>query len=346
MGIGLDLGAARFRALRRGSRGLVARQTPTAYAAVAASEDHAQLFQRARVSAAQADHAMLVSGPEAELVAMTSHEPLVPMFIEGRLPANDPIARQVAAERVASVWDASEASAGHICTAVLPGDAPRGDATHEFFRQLLSLSGSPPRIITSTQAIALAELGRSGFAGVILSFGATSASLALIERGEIGAMVDVPCGGDWIDRRLAEELRQFTFDRAGHRYLDTVGISRWKLATERSLATTDDPAETGDRVLRQAYVEILTSLLARFRRAVVREGVNGARKQPLTVVCHGGSTRITGFLPLWEQYWNQAEIDLTTSPARLTVDDTWTVARGCLIHSELARDALPRRRTA
>ncbi|MFV0444733.1 MAG: hypothetical protein ACK5Q5_14270 [Planctomycetaceae bacterium] len=343
MGIGLDLGATHFRTLRRDQHQLIARKTPTAYTAVQASADHAHLLQRAHLQAAPADHALLVAGTEAELVAMTMNQPLVPLLMDGRLPANDPIARQVAAERVASILEMHADQPVPICTAVLPGDAPQGEPTREFFRQLISLHGCRPRFISATQAIALAELGNSSFAGVILSFGATGASLALMERGEIQAFVDVPCGGDWIDRRLAQELRQFTFDRDGHRYLDTVAVSRWKQAPDRSLAAD---INTDNQLLRKTYAEVLTALLARFRRTVIREGVNGPRKTPLSLICHGGCTQISGFLPQWEQFWKQAEIDLVVAPARLARDDQWTIARGCLIHSELAHDAQNNRRAA
>jgi hypothetical protein len=336
MSIGLDLGTSRFRSLRRQDRRLIARQTPTAYAAVEATTDHARLLNQIRIPVIRSDAAFLVSGPDAESFAAAFSRPLIPLFVEGQLPEADPIARQVVAERLGSVIEHQGREARAGCSVVLPRDAVAGSATHDYLLRLVTLQGYAPQPISTAQAVGLAELSTSGFAGVVLSFGASCASLALIERGQIGTLVEVPCGGDWIDRTIAEETGLCLHDRDGLRYFDTVGSARWKQAPDRQLNT---PTDATSAVLLRCYTEVLTSLLGRFQRALVREGMNGVRRTALPIICHGGCTRINGFLTLFSRLWQQAEIDLSIGASRLSQDDNWTVARGCLIHSEVAVDS-------
>lgn len=333
MGLGFDLGTSRFRCVRRSDRRLLARQAATGYVAIAATPARSRLLSQAHIAAIRTDDSLLLTAGDAEPLAAALSQPLIPLLPEGQLPEADPVGRQIAAELIAGLCGKIEPGARNSASVVLPRDAGPGSPIHDFLLQLLRLQGIEPQVLAATQAVGLSELGGSAFAGIVLSFGAAGASLALIERGQLEALTDVPCGGDWIDRRLAEELQQYTFDVEGRRYLDTVAVNRWKHAVERTLgAVTSD----GEAILEQAYVEILTSLLARFRTTIVREGVNGARRQALPIVCHGGCTLLPGFVPVWERLWRQSEIDLTVGASRLARDDNWAVARGCLIHTEIA----------
>lgn len=343
MGMGFDLGTSRFRCVRRNDRRLLARQAATGYVAIAATPARTRLLSQAHIAAIRTDDSLLLTAGDAEPLAAALSQPLIPLLPEGRLPEADPVGRQVAAELIAGLCGRMEPAATKSASVVLPRDAGPGSPIHDFLLQLLKLQGFEPQVIAATQAIGLSELGESAFAGIVLSFGAAGASLALVERGQLEALTDVPCGGDWVDRRLAEELQQFTYDPEGRRYLDTAGMNRWKHAAERKLGAATCE---GESILEQAYVEILTSLLARFRTSVVREGLNGARRQPLPIVCHGGCTRLAGFLPLWERLWRQAAIELTVGPSRLTRDDNWAVARGCLIHAEIAAQSVQLNRAA
>lgn len=330
MSIGLDLGTSRFRALRRDGERLLARQLPTAYTALEGTQAQSRLLSQARIVPTHADDACVILGPEAESVAAALGRPLIPLFPEAQLPAADPLARQVAAALIDGIVGVESRGP---CSVVLPRDAASGSMLHDFLMQILKLGQLVPRVITAGQAVGLAELGRDEFTGVILGMGAAGTSLTLLEHGEVQVATDVPCGGDWLDQQLARGQQRFAFDAAGRKYADLAGTAQWKRAPERSLAATDT---ADDAPLRQGYAEILTALLARFRSAVVREGVNGKRRKPLPLVCHGGGTRVRGFQDFLQRLWQAAEIDLSIAAPRLARDDEWVVARGCLIHAELA----------
>jgi hypothetical protein len=337
MHLGLDLGSSRFRALRRDGDRLLGRQVPTAYTALEGTPAQIRLLNQARIIPIRVDDACLIVGAEAESIAAALGRPLIPLLPEGELPTSDPLARQVTAELLESILGV-EAIAG--CTVVFPHDVEAVAPLHQFLLRMLRLRGITPRIISAAQATGLAELNREGFVGLVLCCGASGASLALIEHGELQATADVPCGGEWIDQQLAHRLERYTFDGEGRRYLDLNGVARWKQAAERSLIRVDDSAGA---VLLEAYSEVLAALFGRFRSALVREGANGRRRHPLPVVCQGGATRIGGFTDLFSRLWLQSELDLNIAAPRLASDDNWVNARGCLIHAELTLAAEPRR---
>ena len=343
MSIALDLGSSRFRVLRREGRRLVGRQTRTAYLAVAASPAHQRLLNQAHIACIRADDAQLVLGADAEHLAVALGQPLLPLLPEGRLPAADPLARQLLAELLQGLIGPGNERTPRAASVILPGNAAPGTPLHEFLVHLLTLQGITPSVITTLEAICLAELGTEQFSGIVLSLGASGAELALIEHGRAQTLVDVPCGGDWIDRRLAEEFQQVLFDPRGERFLDLIGVRTWKHAPSRSLT---DAATVGDAVLLQAYREVLAALLGRFRSAVVRDGTNGPRRCPLPVVCHGGPASVPGFPELLMRLWRQAEIDLPIGGFRVCRDALWTAARGCLIHAEVEQSGSARRHAA
>ncbi|MCA9054979.1 MAG: hypothetical protein KDA75_14155 [Planctomycetaceae bacterium] len=334
MSMALDLGSSRFRTLRREGRRLVGRQTRTAYLAVADSPAHVRLLNQAHVTSVRADDAHLVLGTDAEHLAVALGQPLLPLLPEGRLPEADPLARQLTAELLHGLIGARGDQSPRTASLILPGDATPGSPLHDFVVHLLNLQGLAPKIITSNEAICLAELGSEQFTGIVLRMGASDAGLALVEHGNAQTIVDVPCGGDWIDRRLAEELEQTLYDHRGECFLDLIGVRSWKHIPERSLSA---PSTDADEVLVQAYREILAALLGRFRSAVVRDGTNGARRRPLSLVCQGGPTIVPGFAELLMHLWRQADIDLPVAGLRVCRDPLWTAARGCLIHAEVAR---------
>lgn len=329
MPLGLDLGTSRFRALRRDGERLLARQVPTAYAAIEGTPAQSRLLSQARITPIHVDDACVIVGSEADYVAAALGRPLIPLLPEAQLPTSDPLARQVVAELLDSVLGPEIDGS---CTVTLPRDVQPESSLHEFLLRMLQLRGVTPQIVTAAQAVAVAELGRDEFAGVVVLLSAAGASASLIEHGELQVTTEVPCGGDWLDQELARKLERCTYDAEGRRYLDLAGIARWKLSAERDLGVASDDAATA---LSQGYTEILSALLGRLRTAVIREGVNGPRRKRLPLICQGGGTRITGFLPLLSRLWSQVEIDLPTSAPRLARDDNWVVARGCLIHAEL-----------
>ena len=334
MSMGLDLGASRFRALRKERRRLIGCQAPTGYLAIADTPDHVRLLNQARISNVQSDDARLVLGSEVDQIASALERPIVPSLPEGRIPLDDPLSRQVVAELLNSVVHVDETDRVNHCSVVLPGGAAANEPTGELILQVLKLRGLHPTLLTSAEAICLAELGCDQFTGVVINQGASETTITLMESGSAVATADAPCGGDWIARRLAEELQCFLFDSEGHRYLDTLRLRTWIDDSTRDLANVSSDA---DELLGQTYREILTSLMARFRKTIIRSGANGPRNRPLPIVCAGGPTLMGGFADAVTRLWAGAGIDLPVDEVRICPDATWTVARGCLIHAEVGQ---------
>ena len=342
MSLGLDLGVSRFRSLQRQQGRLLARQTATAYVALPNRPAQQRLVTDTRLCCWTTDDSLLIVGADAPFAAEALQTPLIPLFRESKLPSDDPVGRQVAAQLLETVL-ARPNGTGEMCTVVLPRDADAGDPDAEFFRRLLRLRGVEIQTIPAGQAVALSELGREQFTGIGVSFGAGGISICLVDRGAVRARAVTDRGGDWIDRQLAERQGHVLWDAEGRRYLNLLAVARWKTSAERSLA---GPLNEGERWLRQLYGEALGNALREFRHAVIHEGCDGTFRQPLPVVLHGGCTSIAGFHSAWAEHWTEAGIDLPVRTPRLAEDDAWTVARGCLIHAEVARSARALRHTA
>lgn len=342
MSLGLDLGISRFRSLQRQQGRLLARQTATAYVALPNRPAQQKLVADARLCCWKTDDSLLIVGADAPLAAEAWQTPLIPLLPNARLPSDDPVGRQVAAQLLESVAGRSSDDRQN-CTVVLPRDAGAGDPDAEFFLRLLRLRGGDLQTIPAGLAVALSELGREQFTGIGVSFGAGGVSICLVERGSVRATAVTDRGGDWIDRQLAERQGHVLWDAEGRRYLNLLAVAHWKSSPERSLA---GPLNEGERWLRQLYGEALKAALREFRNAVTHEGCNGAFRQPLTVVLHGGCTAMAGFHSVWTEHWAEAGIDLPVRTPRRTEDDVWTVARGCLIHAEVASSAQSLRATA
>lgn len=338
MMLGLDLGTSTFRVLKRMSGRLIGRRVAATYAAIPDSPSRRQLLQQARISFLPAEGFLVVTGQEAESVAESFNLPLLSLLPEAQLQDNDPVARQLLARCVEALAPcvAGEPAA---CTLTLPGGIASQSAHAEFLQRILRLLNYVPEVMPATQAVGLAELGREGFSGLTLNFGAGQPSIGLLHRGRMELCATSSRGGDWIDRRLAERRNWFVCDPEGQRYLDLAAVRRWKHSSSHLLLRPSDDHES---TLAELYGEAVEELCATFASECERHsGPLPTRGAP--IICHGGGALVGDFADLLRERWSAAGIPIALSGVRVIPDDEWSVARGCLIHCEVERTAQTRR---
>lgn len=340
MTIAFDIGAHRIRSLRREGNRLLARSCRSLYAVLPDDELQQRLLQQIGVPFAACDGGLILMSDVAVEYARLFRSVPVPLLPGGRVPLDDPPARQVLASLVETVLP-RPARPGELCILTAPGrDGSQPAATRpasrdpeiDFLTRLLRLRGYAPAVISAGMGVVLAELVDRGFTGIGISFGAAYSEAVLAHRGVEIARCAVPHAGNWIDDRLARITEEYAWDAAGNRYLDCTAIARWKESWTGSIV---EPASHRESLLAQLYEGLIAHVLRKAaeefsaRRDVVKA------LGPLAVVVCGGTARVRGFGELFERVLRAADFPLGIESVRVAVDSDYTIARGCLIQAEL-----------
>lgn len=153
------------------------------YIALPDTPGHRRLLERAASSFGRCEDSLLVIGEASVELAETLQLPTIPLMPKGRLPVDDPLARQVLASLVDAVMPAAR-SKGQPCWMTIPGAIFEESESPEriFFSQLVRLKGFEPLVVSSGRSVILAELGANGFTGLGFDFGRSDAGQSGIPR--------------------------------------------------------------------------------------------------------------------------------------------------------------------
>lgn len=344
MTIALDIGTQQIRSLRREGGRLLGRKNLAEYIALPDTPGHRRLLERVTFSFGRCQNSLLVIGQTAVELAETLQVPTVPLMPGGRIPVDDPLARQVLASLIDALLPPATVS-GQTCWMTVPG-AVSDDADSpecRFFSQLVRLKGFEPCIVSTGRCVVLAELGTNGFTGLGIDFGASAVRAGLARYGQELACSLFPRGGQWIDTRLADSEESVLFDAQGNKYLDFGAITRWK---ESKLVSVLNPISEREQKLALLYEELIGETLAKFRVDIVQQTSIAKLPQPLSLICTGGVSRVAGFQGLMEELLRDTMFPLEISEVRCASDADYAVARGCLILSELEETVIPVTRVA
>lgn len=344
MTIALDIGTRHFRSLRREGGRLLGRRNLAEYVALPDTPAHRRLLERTSSSFARCEDSLLVVGQAALELAETLQLPSVPLLASGRMPEDDPLARQVVASLIDCLIPRAE-DEGEPCWMTVPGAIhdPETVADRKFFSQLVRLKGYEPRIVPPGRSVILAELGAVGFTGLGVDIGAGAIRASIAHRGREIARTHLARGGRWIDKRLAESEDSLLWDAQGNRYLDLAGITRWK---ESRLVSVQHPISEREQRLALLYEELIGDLLAQFRVEIIQQTSVKSLPQPMPLVCTGGATQVSGFIGLMEEILQDTMFPLEISEVRCATDADYTVARGTLILGELEESVTRQARVA
>lgn len=335
MSVALDLGTFRLKSLScRGDR-LIVRKCRTVYAALPDTPARRQGLQQMRLPFAVCEDMLVVIGDGAVQLSQMLGTPLRPLLPDGKVPHDDPPARQILATLIDSTLPEPEA-AGEFCCMILPpasrSTRRRGTAEYEFLSRLVRLRGYSPLVIDAGTAVVLAELSSAGFTGIGISFGASTTQATLAYQGREVASCSIPQGGDWIDDQAARSEGAYTWDAAGARFVDVNTVRRWK---ERCDGSILEPATRRDARLCELYRELLVVVVSRlteeFADVLPRLGL----RQPLAVAAAGGTARIPGFRDLLMQAFQESTLPVEADGIRVAVKADHAIARGALIYAQL-----------
>ena len=335
MSVALDLGTFRLKSLFcRGER-LIARKCRTVHAALPDTPARRHGLEQMRIPFAVCEDTLVVIGDAAVQVSQMLGTPLRPLLPGGKLPHDDPPARQILATLVESTLPEPEA-AGEFCCMVLPagarGTPRRPSAEYEFLSRLVKLRGYSPLTVDAGMAVVLAQLSRAAFTGIGISFGAASTQASLVLQGREVASCSIPQGGDWIDEQAARSEGAYTWDAAGARFVDVNTIRRWKEKCDGSIA---HPATRRDARLCELYRELLALVVSRiteeFEDVLPRLGL----RKPLALAAAGGTARIPAFRDLLAQAFQESRLSVAVDEIHVASKSDHVIARGGLICAQL-----------
>ena len=336
MGISLDVGTSRLRSLRRAGCELVGRAVPAAFALLDDEPATRSLLERAGLGYATGDGEIALIGETATQQAPVFQSAVLRLLPNGKIPTDDPPARQVLAALIESLLP-SDPAPGEVCGLVLPVAAMVDPPSRDFLSHLISLQGFDPLVISAGHAIALANLSNDGYTGLSLSFGAGGMALSLVHRGRELCCVTDSRGCDSIDEEVAATLKQYAFDRHGMRRLDIEAARRLR---ERLSDSLTRPQSEPAKLVAELTTEILSNVVQTFAKRLAQRNL-GPFPQPLPVIIAGGPTHAAGFLWLLQQELHSAGLTSLCGPIRFASGTEgapgteYLVARGALIHAEL-----------
>ncbi|MBW3543552.1 MAG: hypothetical protein KY476_25145, partial [Planctomycetes bacterium] len=299
------------------------------------------LFDQLRIPYATCEGELLLLGEAAGEYGRVFQTLPLAVLPEGRLPENDPPARQIAASMVEAVFPLPR-EPHELCCLTVPGDGSFESAEVQFFTRLVRLQGFTPLVLPAGLAVVLAELGRDGFTGIGISLGAASCRISIAHRGLELASASVLRGGDWIDAEVARGEGLYVWDPRGTKHLDTSSAAAWKETCGESLIA---PTSDRGRRLADAYRQLLHDALTELSLACRRRPLVAELPQPLPVAVAGGAALATGFGELLTEAFAAVDLPFDTQPPRIAAGE-YTVARGCLIGGELEADCDPGLRSA
>ena len=350
MTIALDLGASRFRTLRRVDDRLVSRSVEALYSVLADTPAHRRLLDQAGIPFSLSEGNIVLLGKAATESASLFRESSRRLLPGGRVPTTDPLGRQLVSCLVEAVLPAA-AAGGAICSLALPSgialEASESHADAEFYSRIVRLQGYEPRIVPAAQSLILAELADAAFTGIGLVFGASGSEAVLAHRGQPLCHAQTKFGGHAIDDQLLERGHgqpSATSDAATAKtVVDEMVIQRLReevVPSERSPSASIEHAVAAS--LRQTAEKLIAVFDAELRRTPRVAGI----PQPVAVVCSGGLAGTPGIESLIADVIGQCRLPVKCQIPRAAAPSARSVLRGLLISGELESPSDSVRRSA
>ena len=334
----LDLGAHRFRSLRRGGGRLVGRSCRAAYGTLPDSPARRRLLEQVGLNFATTQGSddgagdgeepeLLLFGDAAEEYAKLFGTPPLPLLPDGRVPTDDPPARQIVAALIDALLP-DPLTADEPVRVIFPGQ----EADREFLSRVIRLRGYEPAAVDPAEAFAVAAMGETGYRGFALTCGADRWELAAVLGGKVVARCVAEGGTVALDRRRAEDRSEVVYQRDGGQYLDVDACRRTR---EEFSGTLLAPADAEEAAVAELHAAALGELFAEAARRFAGEPALRHIHKALPVYCGGGGARIPGFTELVGRELADAEFPLPLGPVVATKRDEYLSARGALILAEL-----------
>jgi hypothetical protein len=320
----LDVGTRRFRSLRLGETQLLARTCPAACSFLPDKPSVRHLLEQSDVRFGSTGEQLVVWGASAEKLAK-----------QCAVKAEHLLARNPLRKEKRTIME----PLNHMLAALLPAAAHPGeiccigslsDDLHADWLEAAVVSrGYRPLLCSAGLALVLAELVQEQLTGIALVFGGSRCEAVLAQEGVEIARCELPHGGEAIDQSIAISEDRYWWSMSGFRELETDSITEWKESLTTSVLEPAIPR--GERLLAGTH-QLAAELCGMCETTFPQHGL----PDDLAVIAGGGSARIPGFIDLLNQHLLESSLPIDHQKTRLATAE-YTIARGLLIHAELAQ---------
>ncbi len=351
MTIALDIGASQLRTLRRDDNRLIARSVDTLYSVLADTPAHRRLLDQAGIPFLLCDRNLVLLSESAEESASLFRVPSRRLLPHGRVPAADPVARQLLACLIEAVLPTAAAGGEICCLAIPSGIALESGQSHsdvEFYSRIIRLQGYIPKIVPASQSLILAELVDSSFTGIGLIFGASGCEAILAHRGQALCHAQTSFGGDAIDEQLRERNVAWHPPIANEAESPAEIIDEITIQKLREAAVPSERAPSASlehviaELLRRAGEKLIAAFDTELRRTPKARTVPG----PVAVICAGGLAQTPGFDRLISDVIGQCQLPVACQTPRIADVSARSVLRGLLICGEVESPPLAEKNAA
>ena len=210
-----------------------------------------------------------------------------------------------------------------ICVYVTPSEPiDTGDHTvyHEdVIETIIKSLGYTPVNIKESVALAYAGLVDENLTGIAISFGAGMANAAVMFQGLTALDFSVTKSGDYIDQNAAKETD-----------LPVAHMT----ALKESEGFTLDPAKEDDSRASLAvlsyYRFVVKNILTQVINLFTTSKGMPHFKEPIKIVCGGGTSMAEGFIQLFESEFKSLEFPIKVKSFEMVSDPLYAVSRGAL----------------
>lgn len=333
--IALDLGSSEFRSVRTDGQRLLARRVPAVYCVAADDLSNRRLLEQAQIPFSQAKGSLIVMGNAAHEFSMLVRCPVIPVVMEGHLPWDDPVGRQVCSTLVESLVPLAD-SDNSLCVLSLPASVARFPHEQQgFIEEVISLRGYRSVLVNSATALCLAELQDTEFSGVSLDVGAESIAISISQHGTPLFEGVFGQGFRVLENRFALSRHRYLWDQNGNRYLDLQSVRSWIRESKMNLTS---PVSGDELWFVQQFRQLLSDAWSSMLPELLRLKGHALLKQRLPFVVSGGATQLGGFPQLVEHVIQSSRVPFRVTEARISSLGPYSIARGLLVHAMLEQD--------
>ena len=190
---------------------------------------------------------------------------------------------------------------------------------------LLRKLGYTPHAINEGHAVVYAELAEQDFTGIGISCGGGMFNVCVAYRTIPAVTFSVSRGGDWIDEHVAKVM----------------GIPKVR-ATAIKEADVDllNPKSREEEAIVLYYRNLIQYVLQNLRQRFVLARDVPQFTEPIEVVVAGGTSLVGGFVEVFAEELQKADLPMPVAGVRRADDALSAVVRGCLIAANVSSDAV------
>ncbi len=209
---------------------------------------------------------------------------------------------------------------GEVCAFSVPADPIDVDRNVIYHRgaleTVLRKLGYTPKPMLEGHSVVFSELAEKDYTGIGISCGGGMFNICIAYKSVPALTFSTSRGGDWIDNNVAQ----------------AIGMPASQVCALKESGV--DLMSPKDRI--QDAIVIYYRNLIQYTLETIKQKLETAQNmpsftKPIDVVCAGGTSLIQGFIDVFREEFERAQLPIDVNEVRLANDPLKAIARGCLV---------------